>query len=57
MRRQVVALTRQHARMAGIQHEVELIGASAYLVRYGRLARVEHHANRAVALEAAGLRE
>jgi hypothetical protein len=57
MRRRVVALTRQHARMAGIQHEVELIGASAYLVRYGRLARVEHHANRAVALEAAGLRE
>jgi ketosteroid isomerase-like protein len=53
----VVALGRQHARMAGIEHEVELIGASAYLVRDGRVARVEHYANRAVALEAVGLRE
>jgi hypothetical protein len=53
----VVALPRQHARIAGIQHEVELIGASAYLVRYGRVARVEHYANRALALEAVGLVE
>jgi hypothetical protein len=40
-----------------VQHDVELIGASAYLVRHGRVARVEHCANRAVALEAVGLRE
>jgi ketosteroid isomerase-like protein len=53
----VVALTRVHGRMVGTQHEVELIGASVYLVRDGTVARVEHYANRAQALEAVGLRE
>jgi hypothetical protein len=51
--------SRSLASMPGwrVQHDVELIGASAYLVRHGRVARVEHCANRAVALEAVGLRE
>jgi ketosteroid isomerase-like protein len=43
--------------MAGTQSEVEMIAASVYLVRDGRVARVEHYGNRAEALEALGLRE
>ncbi len=53
----VVALIRPHGRMAATQNEVEMISASVYLVRDGRIARVEHYANRADALEAVGLRE
>jgi hypothetical protein len=46
---------RQHGRMAGTTGEVELIGAGVYLVREGRIARVEFYANRGEALEALGL--
>ena len=53
----VVVLTRLHGRMAGTQNEVEMIAASVYFVRDGRVARVEHYGNRAEALEAVGLRE
>ena len=53
----VLVLMRLHGRMAGTQNEVEMIAASVYLVRDGRVARVEHYANRAEALEAVGLRE
>jgi ketosteroid isomerase-like protein len=52
----VVMLFLIHGRMAGTQHDVEMVGASVYHVRDGRVARVEHYANRADALEAAGLR-
>ena len=53
----VVVLTRLHGRLAATQNEVEMLGGSVYLVRNGRGARVEHYADRAEALEAAGLRE
>jgi ketosteroid isomerase-like protein len=51
----VLVLGRQHGRMAGTTGEVELIGAGVYLVREGRIARVEFYANRGEALEALGL--
>jgi ketosteroid isomerase-like protein len=51
----VVVLVRVHGRMAGTQNDVELIAASVYLVRDGRVARIEHYADRAAALEAVGL--
>jgi ketosteroid isomerase-like protein len=53
----VLVLLRLHGRMAGAQNEVEMIAASVYLVRDGRVARIEHYANRAEALEAVGLSE
>jgi hypothetical protein len=43
--------------MAATQKEVEMLGGSVYLVRDSRVARVQHYADRAEALEAAGLRE
>ena len=52
----VVVLLRLHGRMAGSQNEVEMISGSVYLVRDGRVARVEHYADRAEALAAVGLR-
>jgi len=53
----VISVGRQHGRLAGTQNEVEMLGASVFLMRDGRVARVEHYANRAEALEAVGLRE
>ena len=53
----VLVLVRLHGRMAGTESEVEMISASVYLVRDGKVARVEHYANRAEALVAVGLRE
>jgi ketosteroid isomerase-like protein len=53
----VLVLVRLHGRMAGTQNEVEMISASVYLLREGKVARVEHYANRAEALVAVGLRE
>ena len=53
----VVVLMRLHGRMAATQNEVEMVSASVYLVRKGRVARIEHYANRTEALEAVGLRE
>jgi len=53
----VLVLVRLHGRMAGTESEVEMISASVYLMRDGKVARVEHYANRAEALEAVGLRE
>jgi ketosteroid isomerase-like protein len=53
----VVVLFLLHGRMAGTQNEVEMLGASVYHLRDGRVARVEHYADRADAFEAAGLRE
>ena len=53
----VVVLMRLHGRMAATQNEVEMLGGSVYLMRHGRVARVEHYGDRAEALEAVGLRE
>jgi ketosteroid isomerase-like protein len=53
----VLVLSRMHARMAGTQNDVEMMGASIYLVRDGRVARIEHYGARAEAFEAAGLLE
>ena len=53
----VLVLTRLHGRMDGTQNEVEMIAASVYRVRDGRVARIDHYADRAEALEAVGLSE
>ena len=53
----VVALMRQHGRMAGSQHEVEALFAAVYLVRDGKVVRAEFYPDRAEALDAVGLRE
>jgi ketosteroid isomerase-like protein len=53
----VLVLARVHGRMAGTQNDVELIFGSIYVLRAGRVTRVEHYADRAEALEAVGLRE
>ena len=53
----VVVLFLLHGRMAGIQNDVEMVGASVYHLRDGRIARVDHYADRADAIEAVGLRE
>jgi ketosteroid isomerase-like protein len=51
----VVVLFLLHGRMGGTQNDVEMVGASIYHVRDGRVARVEHYADRADALDAVGL--
>ena len=53
----VLMLARVHGRMAGTENDVELIFGSIYVLRDGRVTRVEHYADRAAALEAVGLRE
>jgi ketosteroid isomerase-like protein len=51
----VVLLLRDHGRRADMDTEVELIGASIATIRDGKIARWEDYADRAEALEAAGL--
>jgi ketosteroid isomerase-like protein len=53
----VVVLFRVRGRMSGTQNDVEMIGASVYLVRDGRVVRLEHYADRDAALDAVGLSE
>jgi ketosteroid isomerase-like protein len=53
----VVILLRDHGRRKDMDEEVELIGASIATFREGKLARWEDYADRAEALEAAGLAE
>jgi ketosteroid isomerase-like protein len=53
----VLVLARVRGRMAGTQNDVELIFASIYVLRDRRVARIEHHADRASAFEAVGLGE
>ena len=53
----VLVLARVQGRMAGTQNDVELIFASIYVLRNGRVSRIEHYADRAAALEAVGLGE
>jgi hypothetical protein len=51
----VVALIRNHGRREDMEAEVELVGASVATFRGGKVARWEDYADRAQALEAAGL--
>jgi ketosteroid isomerase-like protein len=53
----VVILLRDHGRRKDMDEEVELIGASICTIREGKLARWEDYADRAEALQAAGLSE
>lgn len=53
----VIVVFRVRGRMAGTQNDVEMMGASVYLVRDGKVARLDHYADRAEALEAVGLRK
>ena len=50
----VLVLARQHGWIAGVQNEVELVGAAVYLVQDGKVTHAEFYSNRAEALEAAG---
>jgi ketosteroid isomerase-like protein len=53
----VVILLRDHGRRKDMEIEVELIGATILTFREGKVARWEDYADRADALEAAGLAE
>jgi ketosteroid isomerase-like protein len=54
---QVVVLLRDYGRRQDMDAEVEIIGAAIWTIRDGKVARIEHHAHRAEAFEAAGLSE
>jgi ketosteroid isomerase-like protein len=51
----VVVLGREHGYRRDTQAEVEAESAGVYFLRDGKIARIEHYANRAEALEAVGL--
>ncbi len=53
----VVLLLRDHGRRKDMDAEVELLGATTFVFRDGKVARIEDYADRAEALEAAGLAE
>ena len=53
----VVVLLRDHGCRKDMDAEVELIGATTFRFRGGKVARIEDYADRAEALEAAGLPE
>jgi ketosteroid isomerase-like protein len=53
----VVVLLRDHGRREDMETEVELIGATVLTFRGGKVARWEDYADRATALEAAGVAE
>jgi ketosteroid isomerase-like protein len=53
----VLVLLRDHGRRKDMDAEVELIGAAVWTIRGGKVARIEHHADRATALKAVGLSE
>ncbi len=53
----VVNLVRDYGRREGMNEEVELIGAAIWTIREGKVARYDAYADRAEALEAAGLSE
>ena len=53
----VVVLLRDHGRRKDMDAEVELLGATTFVFRDGKLARIEDWADRAEALEAAGVTE
>ena len=51
----VVVLLRDHGRRKDMDAEVELIGATTFTFRDGKVARIEDYADRSKALEAVGL--
>jgi len=51
----VVSLVRQIGILKGGDAEIETTGAAVWMIREGRLRRVEFHLDRATALRAAGL--
>ena len=53
----VLVLVRDHGRPRGSKSRVELAGGSVWTLRGGKIARIEFHATRESALEAAGLTE
>lgn len=53
----VVALVRDHGRREGMTAEVEIIGASIWIVRDGKVARIGFYPDRSQAFEAAGMSE
>jgi SnoaL-like domain len=53
----VVVLFRDYGRRQDMEAEIELIGAAIWTIRGGKVARIEHHSDRAQALEAAGLQD
>jgi ketosteroid isomerase-like protein len=53
----VLVLLRDHGRRKDLDAEVELLGASIWTLRDGKVARVEFHTDRDRALKAVGLTE
>jgi hypothetical protein len=53
----VVVFFRDHGRRVDMETEVEIIGATIWTIRGGKLAQIKSYAGRAEALEAAGLSE
>jgi hypothetical protein len=53
----VLVLLRGHGRRKDMDREIELIGATTFTLRGGKVARIGDYADRAAALEAAGLSE
>ncbi len=53
----VVLLLRDHGRRKDMNEEVELIGATTFIFRGGKIARIEDYADRATAFNAVGLSE
>jgi ketosteroid isomerase-like protein len=53
----VLVLIRDHGRLQGSGAEIDLIAASLWTLRNGKIARIEFYVSREQALEAAGLRE
>jgi len=49
----VVALVRDRGKRKDLDHEIELIGASVWTVRDGKIARIEFHPTREAAMAAA----
>ena len=54
-REHVVVLFRDRGRRVDMETEVEIIGATIWTIRGGKVARIKHYSDRADALEAAGL--
>ena len=54
---QVVVLVRDHGRLRASDSEVQAVAGSVWTIRDGKIVRIEFHADREQALEAAGLSE
>ena len=51
----VLVLNRDHGRMRGSDSDVELVSGAIWTVRDGKIARIEFHADRRLALSAVGM--